>query len=235
MLGNDWSKAASDAITHHGVSDLLPDRIPHLGYVVSIRCCFLLRQGSPSNPTPATLPAATVLRKLGKRSTGTKRLDQADSLVRPRRRRFAITRRPALLDMRLRKPCFFARRRTFGWKVLFTIRPDSLLGGAQSHPETTSKRSGERIEANEGPLPQVQLFTLGPHSNSNNTPVENSRSALHARRFLMIGSQSCIGRKRPLQQGRTGLRPERGHRSMNTKTSFGRNLVYSRDPLGCSC
>ena len=39
---------------------------------------------------------------------------------RPLRRRDFSTARPALVDIRARKPCFFARRRVLGWKVRFT-------------------------------------------------------------------------------------------------------------------
>jgi hypothetical protein len=40
---------------------------------------------------------------------------QADKVVRPLERRRAMIARPARVRMRLRKPCFFARRRLFGW------------------------------------------------------------------------------------------------------------------------
>ena len=40
---------------------------------------------------------------------------QADSFERPLRRRFFTIRRPWRVFMRARKPCFFARRRLFGW------------------------------------------------------------------------------------------------------------------------
>jgi hypothetical protein len=39
---------------------------------------------------------------------------------RPLRRRDFSTARPALVDIRARKPCFLARRRVLGWKVRFT-------------------------------------------------------------------------------------------------------------------
>jgi hypothetical protein len=40
---------------------------------------------------------------------------QADRVVRPLERRRAMIARPARVRMRLRKPCFLARRRLFGW------------------------------------------------------------------------------------------------------------------------
>lgn len=54
-------------------------------------------------------------------ATITDRLDQADSLARPFRRRLRNTERPALVDIRLRKPWFLARLRTLGWNVRFTL------------------------------------------------------------------------------------------------------------------
>jgi hypothetical protein len=43
------------------------------------------------------------------------------SFLRPRARRREITARPSEVFMRVRKPCFFARFRLFGWKVRFGI------------------------------------------------------------------------------------------------------------------
>ena len=45
----------------------------------------------------------------------------AEMLVRPLARRRARTALPPRVAMRARKPCFFARLRTFGWKVRFDI------------------------------------------------------------------------------------------------------------------
>jgi hypothetical protein len=46
--------------------------------------------------------------------------DQADSRLRPLRRRDLMIACPARSDMRCRKPCFLARLRVFGWYVRFT-------------------------------------------------------------------------------------------------------------------
>jgi hypothetical protein len=49
--------------------------------------------------------------------------------ARPLRRRAARTARPALVRMRSRNPCVFARRRLFGWNVrLLTGAPDTVHG-----------------------------------------------------------------------------------------------------------
>jgi len=44
---------------------------------------------------------------------------QTQSRLRPLRRRDDSTSRPPLVSMRERKPCFFLRRRLFGWNVRF--------------------------------------------------------------------------------------------------------------------
>ncbi len=47
---------------------------------------------------------------------------QADSLERPLARRALRIARPPAVAIRARKPCFFERRRLFGWNVRFTTR-----------------------------------------------------------------------------------------------------------------
>jgi hypothetical protein len=63
-------------------------------------------------------------------------MDQADSRARPRSRRALRMARPARVLMRCRKPCFFARRRLLGWKVLFTRTSSEI---AQSGPTELGK------------------------------------------------------------------------------------------------
>lgn len=53
----------------------------------------------------------------------------AEMLVRPLARRRARTALPPRVAMRARKPCFFARLRTFGWKVRFDINLSLKLLG----------------------------------------------------------------------------------------------------------
>ena len=48
---------------------------------------------------------------------------QTDSRLRPLRRRRDRIARPCRVLIRRRKPCFFFRRRLFGWYVLFTFLP----------------------------------------------------------------------------------------------------------------
>ena len=56
------------------------------------------------------------------------RTAQADSLVRPLRRRFAKMARPARVRMRRRKPCLRARRRLLGWYVRLLTSGSSRRG-----------------------------------------------------------------------------------------------------------
>jgi hypothetical protein len=73
--------------------------------------------------------------------------DQADRRWRPLSRRARRTRRPALVDMRCRKPWRLARRRLFGWNVRFTSclldRPDPCRSRRRSHAACRRRRAGE--------------------------------------------------------------------------------------------
>jgi hypothetical protein len=73
--------------------------------------------------------------------------DQADSRARPFSLRDFRMACPARVDIRLRKPCFFARLRLLGWYVRFTHR---LLGAASLGP---SAEKGEQC-ASARPAPQ---------------------------------------------------------------------------------
>lgn len=119
FVRKNGTNTASDPVTHHGISNRSSNRIPHMGDAFMIggyRC--------PSHPAPLALVATSRPRQRIKGCARAERTDQADSFWRPRRRRPCTMRRPALVDMRVRKPWRFERRRTFGWKVLFTIRPN---------------------------------------------------------------------------------------------------------------
>jgi len=51
-----------------------------------------------------------------------KRLYQAVNFLRPLARLLFTMRRPAAVDILLRKPCFLARLILLGWKVLFICK-----------------------------------------------------------------------------------------------------------------
>ena len=66
------------------------------------------------DPQGAGPAAGAVTSQRVERAAATDSRDQADSFCLPLRRRALTMERPARSDMRLRKPCFFARRRLFG-------------------------------------------------------------------------------------------------------------------------
>ena len=68
----------------------------------------------------ATTDPTTAPPQFLERAAITNSPDQADRRRRPLSRRERNTLRPARVDMRERKPCFFARRRLLGWNVRFT-------------------------------------------------------------------------------------------------------------------
>jgi len=68
----------------------------------------------------ATTDPTTAPPQFLERAAITNSPDQADRRRRPLSRRERNTLRPARVDMRDRKPCFFARRRLLGWNVRFT-------------------------------------------------------------------------------------------------------------------
>jgi len=73
--------------------------------------------------------------------------DQADSRARPFRRRDRKMARPARVDMRLRKPWRFERRRTFGWYVRFKL---CLLGTSEYCRPDRATQVGARCVARLG-------------------------------------------------------------------------------------
>ena len=73
--------------------------------------------------------------------------DQADNRARPFCRRALIIARPPRVRMRLRKPCFRARLRVFGWyvrfiqRLLWPCRASSRGGAPRFHRLVISNRS----------------------------------------------------------------------------------------------
>jgi hypothetical protein len=77
------------------------------------------------------------------------RAAQADSSLRPLRRRAETIARPARVRIRSRKPCVFARRRLFGWKVrLLTSRtPSNRAPANDGRRATAAARTGHAASA----------------------------------------------------------------------------------------
>jgi hypothetical protein len=104
-------------VADHGRADLAVDGIGH-------SCMSALRRGvdgpdeaQAHRPTGGTLPPS----EAGERRPVPDAVDQAERRARPWRRRARRTARPDRVAIRVRKPCFLARRRLLGWKVLFMI------------------------------------------------------------------------------------------------------------------
>jgi hypothetical protein len=110
-LTEEGSKPAPNTVSHHRVPYLARNRVRNprgLGRI-SVR---------PHKKVPASQVSRsnvqTIRSKPNKFSSVRYTRDQADSLWRPLRRRFFRISRPARVDIRWRKPCFFDRLRTFG-------------------------------------------------------------------------------------------------------------------------
>src|SRR5581483_947313 len=83
---------------------------------------------------PARLRAVNVLRSVIRQIRGRNGVSaQAESRWRPFNRRALMIARPARVDIRWRKPWFFARLRLFGWKVRFTA-PTGYMTGRGGRP-----------------------------------------------------------------------------------------------------
>jgi hypothetical protein len=105
----------------------------------------------PQNRRPPAAPAALPWRTRRDGSVGKQRVatsdvrreaGQADSSVRPLRRRAAMMARPARVRMRKRNPWVLARRRLFGWNVRLPLVTTVGLPvlGARPHPSGLRRR-----------------------------------------------------------------------------------------------
>ncbi len=83
---------------------------------------------------------------------------QTVSRLRPLRRRRDRIARPCLVLIRRRKPCFFLRRRLFGWYVLFTFLPS---------PRALGGEGGIRTH---GPRKRSTVFETAPFDHSGTSP-----------------------------------------------------------------
>lgn len=107
-LGEDRPEPATQSIARHSIADGAADGERH----VWRRHREIVDVGTPNGPDPH--PAALTAKPF-KGCAGADPIDQAERLARPLSRRDFNTARPARVLMRARKPCFFERRRWFGW------------------------------------------------------------------------------------------------------------------------
>ena len=108
-----FAAPATRSVALDGNSGMSTNGERHSGPVKS----GIQQHGAPEDSTAHTSSFPT---KSGELISAVESTDQADSRLRPFRRRAFNTARPARVDMRERKPCFFARRRLLGWNVRFT-------------------------------------------------------------------------------------------------------------------
>jgi hypothetical protein len=117
--GNDEGVLGPDEIGED-VPDLTPDPIPthrsaHLPIEREAKPDVVgVRGREMGDLEPAMTNANGIGPEAQKGRTRPNRTDQADSRALPRWRRALTMARPARVDMRCRKPCFFARLRTLG-------------------------------------------------------------------------------------------------------------------------
>jgi hypothetical protein len=111
-VAQDGPKATPEPVSDHSGTDLSTDGKCHAG-----RGALIIGDPGDGQRTVATTSSAT---EGLEGSAVPDPPDQADSRLRPLRRRDLMIARPARSDMRCRKPCFLARLRVFGWYVRFT-------------------------------------------------------------------------------------------------------------------
>ena len=119
-LGERLAQEPLQAVPLDGAADLARDRQAEARLVGVPR---LAREGVDDEVARGRGPASPVdgVELGGSREPapafrlGRGHSDQAESRLRPRARRRLMMTRPARVDIRLRKPCVFARLRRFGW------------------------------------------------------------------------------------------------------------------------
>ena len=126
------AQPAADSISNH--------RRPHLSRYC-VRHLGRAERGVGQKPDPEQLVvrANTIGTQPSERCTSSKPIDQADSLLRPRRRRALMIARPLLVIIRCRNPWRRARRCTFGWYVRFTTSSKAGVPSARGRLTSASR------------------------------------------------------------------------------------------------
>ena len=114
------------------------------------------RRPGPSRRTPPDAASAQLREASAITAAKNGCAGQTLTRARPLRRRAARTARPALVRMRSRNPCVFARRRLFGWNV-------RLLTGA---PERCIVRKMQMPAARPGQIPHRQNWRRVDRTNA---------------------------------------------------------------------
>ena len=132
LLAIVLTHSPAKAVSHHGATHAPTGREPEPGVAGLVFPDVEHRDVAMETPTPTVDPAIVATRPDpfdSRCDTGVApraaRSTQGQTVrrLRPFRRRRERIARPCLVRIRARKPCFFLRRRLFGWYVLFTLLP----------------------------------------------------------------------------------------------------------------
>jgi hypothetical protein len=148
------------------------------------------------NRRPPAAPAALPWRTRRDGSVGKQRVatsdvrreaGQADSSVRPLRRRAAMMARPARVRMRKRNPWVLARRRLFGWNVRLPLVTTVGLPvlGARPHPSGLRRRDCRVVRLS--PTDPGGTITSGSHLACGPERTGGARARKNARRWREMG------------------------------------------------
>ena len=155
------------------------------------------RQGAPQQRRrPPAAPAALPWRTRRDGSVGKQRVTtseirrqagQADSSVRPLRRRAAMMARPARVRMRKRNPWVLARRRLFGWNVRLPLVTTVGLPvlGARPQPSGLRRRACRVVRSS--PTDTGGTITSGSHLACGPERTGGARARKNARRWRELG------------------------------------------------
>jgi hypothetical protein len=128
-------KPTANPVPHHSRADSATHYEPHPRWLIGVRPHVQMAYNEPSAESYSASSRCEVRTAAHPRGSGQHRTPPPSrwrsaghtlTRARPLRRRAASTARPARVRMRSLKPCVFARRRLFGWKVrLLTGTPDT--------------------------------------------------------------------------------------------------------------
>ena len=120
-------------------------RVSHRAWDCERNTC-VLRGVEPGNQPNRSLSGTCAFRsKSSEVVTARQSTNHAEMRARPFRRRERNTARPPRVLIRDRKPCFFARLRTFGWYVLFIVNPPKHRGQDWPHGTSVPKRGTDDV------------------------------------------------------------------------------------------
>jgi hypothetical protein len=136
LHGDEGAQTTTDAVPIDGCAHRPPDGVAHPRGKGRFVC-------DPDHPQLPVTETTTLRANTVKAPAIGESPDQAERRRRPLARRDLRTARPARVDIRCRNPCFFARRRLFGWNVRFTHA--SSIGrepACTDHTGDCAERSG---------------------------------------------------------------------------------------------